>query len=133
MIFKKLICLLKGHRWLNAGWTSSAYDESIPEQPNGNTALCRIYRCARCEARRPEFVSDGQLKHLWDKTHSGEIYERMDNEYWQVSWWEGRYQYGAAGKTRKEALENALKWKSEGKVIAIKHRLKNGRWSSDDN
>jgi hypothetical protein len=40
------------------------------------------------------------------------------NGKWQVDWWEGDVQYGAAGDTKEEALKNALESKSQGLCIA---------------
>jgi hypothetical protein len=56
------------------------------------------------------------------------IYEKRDDGYWQVSWWEDKRQYGGAGETKWKALECAFKLKVKGRVIAIDWNITKRRW-----
>ena len=43
-------------------------------------------------------------------------YEWLGDDSYQCDWWEGSLCYGARGKTREEALQNALELKAQGLV-----------------
>lgn len=58
---------------------------------------------------------------------NGIIYEQLEDGSWQCDWWEDCYRYGARGKTKNEALQNALRDKEQGMTTGIDWALKLGR------
>ena len=46
-------------------------------------------------------------------------YEQLSNGHWNCDWWEGKYKYGAGGKTKEEALQNVIEAKEKGLAIQI--------------